>query len=586
MRRVIVGLFALIGFFVVLAAAGGWAVWHFALKPRGGGTPVTAASLLTLDLTSNLPEATPNDPFAELLFESKPTLRKVLDGIERAAGDPRIKGLFARVGGEELGLAKVQELRQAVLAFRQSGKPAVAFADSFGEVGSGSRGYYLATAFDEIWLQPMGLVGVAGVRAESPFFRGTFDKIGIEPLLDHRREYKTAMNMITETGMTPAHREMTEALLRSIWGQLSRDVAKARKLDEAEVAGILGAGPYLDQEALKLRLIDRIGYRDEALGALTQKTGGKAVRLGPYLDEAGPPNATGARIALIVGTGAIQRGQSESNPVTGGGFMGADTVARAFRMAADDPEVRAILFRVDSPGGSAVASETIWRETVRAKARGKPVIVSMGDVAGSGGYYIAAAADKIVAHPATLTGSIGVVAGKVKMTEFWEKLGVSWGAVEIGKNAGMFSTLEGYTPEQRERFESELDAIYAGFKQRVAQGRRMHEDRVESLAKGRVWTGEAAQASGLADALGGYPEAIRLAREAAGLAADAPIELKRYPPEEGATEMLLSKLLGREREDEQARAPEARVLSWLRPWLTYLEASSAGALAMSPLEVR
>jgi len=249
-------------------------------------------------------------------------------------------------------------------------------------------------------------------------------------------------------------------------------------------------------------------------------------------------------VALIYGTGLIQRGSSTGNPLTGGGLMGAETMVRAFDDAAKNKDVRAILFRIDSPGGSAIASETIWRAVQHARDRGKPVVVTMASVAGSGGYYVAAPADKIVAEPATLTGSIGVFAGKFVTTGLWQKLGISWDAVSLGDNAGMFSSMEDFSPEQHQRFENFLDATYGGFKDRVAKGRKLSADAVEAVAKGRVWTGEDAKTRNLVDALGGFSTALTLVKQAAKIPADQDVTLKLYPQPEGPRE-IIARLLGR-----------------------------------------
>ncbi|HEX3501557.1 MAG TPA: signal peptide peptidase SppA [Stellaceae bacterium] len=594
MRRFVVGFFTVVGLIVVLLVIGGAIAWRV-LVPRE--PTIASSTVLSLELGQSLAETSPSDPYSRFFFEETPSLRDVLDALQRAGDDTRIKGVFAHIAGNEIGTASVQELREAIAAFRAKGKFAIAFADTFGEFSPGNRGYYLATAFDEIWLQPLGAVGLVGLRLESPFFRGTLDKLGIVPRLDHRSEYKSAMNMMTDKEMGAPQREEYTAIVDSISGQIRRDVATARHIGEAELDPIVDAGPYQASDADRLHLVDHVGYRDQAIAAARTRAGGTAALLRPlaYLDRAGRPNREGPTIALIYGTGVIQRGESTDNPVSGSGVLGAESVAHAFRSALADPKVRAILFRINSPGGSAVASETIWRETVRAREANIPVIVSMGDVAGSGGYYIAAAADKIVAQPATLTGSIGVVAGKMLVGGLWDKLGVTWGSVQQGSNAGMFSTIEDYTPAGERHFQSFLDTVYAGFKDRVAAGRRLDKSTVETIARGRVWTGEDAKTRGLVDALGGYDTALRLARVAAHLDAEAPITLQTYPPERAAGEQILAHLLGRDGDEEgQARTGLSggllgeltRLAALLRPVLHELEAltAPAGSLTMKATE--
>src|SRR5712691_8522744 len=456
MRRIVVGLFAAIGIVVVLAVAGlGVAVWLFA-----AATPSLPDNIvLSADLSRGLAVGAKEDPLSELVFGGKQTLRGVLDALERGADDPRVKGLYARLGGDTLGLATCQEVRDAVRDFRAKGKFAIGFADSFGEFGPGTRPYYLATAFDEIWLQPLGSLGLIGLHTEMPFFRGTLDRLGIVPSFAHREEYKTATNALTETAMTAPQREQVEDLLSASEGQIVRGIAAARNLPEERVAALIDRGPFVADEALAAHLVDRTGYRDEALAQARQRagSGGKFVALTRYLDGAGHPHDSGPKIALIYATGLITTGDSAASPLFGSTELSARKLARAFRQAAGDKEVRAILFRIDSPGGSAIASETIWREVVRARDQGKPVIVSMGDVAGSGGYYIAAPADKIVAQPGTLTGSIGVLAGKVVVADLLKKLGITSDSATRGANAAMFSEFEDFSPAGRERLDAFLD---------------------------------------------------------------------------------------------------------------------------------
>jgi protease IV len=582
MRRFIVGFFAVIGALVsvIIAALVALAIWG-----SPASTPVAEGTVLSLNLTEGLSDTAPREGLAALVGESKPTLRDVLDAIERAGNDARVKGVFARVGGDDIATAQVQELRDAIAALRAKGKFAIAYADTIGEFGAGTHAYYLAAGFDEIWLQPQGVVGLSGLRTEAPFFRGLLDKLGVMPSFGHREEYKTAMNTITERQMTPPHREETEALLRSVYGDIVRGIAKDRKLDEAQVRALVDRGLLLPDEAIEAHLIDHLGYRDEAEKAAKTRagTGAELVTALHYLDRAGRPHEKGPIVALIYGTGLIQRGTSTPNPFSASGLLGADTVSRAFDKAAGDGEVKAILFRVDSPGGSAVASETIWRAVLRAHQSGKPVIVSMGAVAGSGGYYIAAPADKIVAEPATLTGSIGVLAGKFVLNGLWEKLGVGWGAIQEGANADMFSTLQDFSPPERQRFEAFLDAAYATFKDRVAQGRKLSADAVETVAKGRVWTGEDAKARGLVDELGGFSTALRLAKQAAKIAEDQDVTLKLYPRAETVGETF-GRLLGRRPQDEDTAGTDALTqrITQLRALISQMEFASqpAGAALM------
>ncbi len=547
MRRFVVGCLAVIGGLGLFVLAGLVVLAVVLVRLAPGRPALPAAMILELDLTRDLAEGPGEDSLSRLVFGTKGNLRDLVDALDRAGDDPRVKGVYARLGDDAIGLAKVQQVRDALRAFRDKGKFAVAFADTFGELGPGTRPYYLATAFDEIWLQPQGTVGLTGLYTETPFARELLDRLGIVPRFSRRSEYKTVMNSLTDKAMPAPQREELDALLASLDGQIVRDIAAARRLPQDTLRGLVDRGPLLAEEALKAHLVDRLGYRDEAIAEARRRAGPAARLVGAarYLDGAGRPHQSGAEIALIYGTGLITRSG------TGAGLFGAEglnarKVAAAFRAAAGDKAVRAIVFRIDSPGGSAVASETLWREVARARERGKPVIVSMGDVAASGGYYIAAPADKIVAEPATLTGSIGVVAGKIVLSGLLQKLGVAVEPVARGANAGMFSAVEDFSPQQQRRLDALLDATYAGFKAHVAAGRHLDAGAVEALAKGRVWSGEQAKANGLVDALGGYREAVALAREAAHIPAGAPYRLVVFPHRKGALEELYDRVFGRD----------------------------------------
>ncbi len=585
MRRLLLGFFATIGFLTVLLVIAAVLV---VVRFRPGTPALPANIIVSVDLTQGLADGPDEPDLLRLVAGGKSNLRDFLDAIEAAAADPRVKGVLARVGNDEFAVAETQQIRDAIIAFRAKGKFAIAFADSFGEFGAGTRPYYLATAFDRIWLQPLGSVGLTGLYSDATFFKGTFDLLGIVPEFDHRGAYKTAANILTETKMTPPHREEVEDLLASVAGQIVSGIAQARKLSPDAVRAAIDRGPLLADEALQASLVDRLGYRDEVIAEAHKRAGSDAelIGLSTYLAGVKRPHRQGERIALIYGSGLIVRGGGSAGPLSGSEEMAADKITRAFRAAVRDPEVRAILFRVDSPGGSAVASETIWRDVVFARERGKPVIVSMGDVAGSGGYYIAAPADKIVAEPATLTGSIGVLAGKLVVADLLKKIGISTDSAQVGANAAMFSATSEFSPFARSRLEAFLDATYQGFKDHVASGRHMTPDAVEAVAKGRVWSGEEAKARGLVDALGGYDVALRLARETAHIPSDEPIQLTVFPREEGPVQFLYDRLTGKEREnDTLGLGSLGRAIEAAQPLLQRIEAvlDSPGILTMPPI---
>lgn len=522
--KYVVRFFAVIGALVVLSALVGGALAVVGKKSLPAGKLI-----LEVNLEQGVIEYAPDNPLADLVMGKKPRLSQVIESLERASTDDRVVGLVGHVGQASMGIAQIQELRDAVQAFRARGKRAVAFSETFGEVGPGTGAYYLATAFDEIAMQPSGDVGLTGLISESPFIRGTLDLVAITPRLDHRYEYKNAMNMYTEKKFTPPHREALAKVIGSLYGQVVRGIAQGRGLPEDEVKALIDRGPFLGQEAVTAKLVDRLAYRDEVFARFKQQSGNASVLYLAKYAEAADKKGTGATIALVHGVGAVTRGASEFNPTSGAVTMGSATVAGAIRAAAQDKDVKAILFRIDSPGGSYVASDTIWREVAEAKRAGKPVIVSMGNVAGSGGYFIAMNADKIVAEPGTITGSIGVLGGKPLTEKAWEKIGITWDEVHFGKNADMFTGLKDYSPAEAARFAAWLDRVYEDFTTKVAEGRKLSKDKVLQIARGRIWSGEDAKSLGLVDELGGYAVAIRLARAAAKISADAPIQLKPFP---------------------------------------------------------
>lgn len=493
------------------------------------GRRVASGTVLEVDLDGGVFEQPPDQPLDRLLHRSGVELRDVTEALERAGEDPRIVGLVARIGNGGLSVAQAQEIRDAVRSFRDSGKRAIAFSESFGETGLATVDYYLAAAFEQIYLLPMGSVSIQGVVSRTPFLRGVFDRLGVTPDFDHRREYKAAKYVLTESEYLPPHEEATKAILEDHMDQIVQGVAADRGLQPDEVRRLIDRAPLYEKEALETGLIDRIGYRDEAYEAAKGRDGSSFLFVDEYVKRAGRPNRRGRRVALIYGTGTITRGSSSVDPRTRGSSFGADDIAQAFREAIEDRKVEAIVFRVDSPGGSAVGSEVVYREVVRAREAGKPVVVTMGTVAGSGGYFVAAPADRIVAQPGTVTGSIGVVMGKLATREAWQKIGLNWGDLHVGENATFSLPTDPYTDSERERLVIGLDHLYDGFKERVQEGRSLTPEQVEEIARGRVWTGERAAELGLIDTLGGLTTATNLARELVGVGAEEPIKLDVFP---------------------------------------------------------
>ncbi len=502
----------------------------------------TAPIVLELDLTEGVIESRPTDPVGAVMARHRLVLADVLDGLRRAREDSRVVALLARLGGKPIGLAAVQELRNAVTEFAAAGKITVAWADTFGEFSAGNVQYYLATAFKKVWLQPSGDLGLTGLAVERVFMRGALDKLGAEFQVAKRHEFKSAAEQFTERGFSAPAREETARMVQSITEQIAQAVAETRQLSRDKVDELIDAGPFLAPRALAEGLVDELGYRDEVFASVRQQAGPDSILLylgryvrGKMLAErarqavanlpAGPQGSAEKAVALIYATGPIRRGRSQRGPFQSGGAMGSDTVAAAIRSAVKDEQVRAILLRVDSPGGSYVASDTIWREVIRARAASKPVVVSMGDVAASGGYFISMAADQIVAQPGTITGSIGVLTGKPVLGEALGRAGVSSDLVVQGAHAAMFSQMRPFSQDEWALVDGWLDNIYDDFIGKVAQGRGMTKEQVHEVAKGRVWTGADAAGNGLVDELGGMDKAAAIARRRGGLPDSAPVRV-------------------------------------------------------------
>jgi protease-4 len=542
--------------------------------------PGRSRLLLELDLTVAPAMPDPDDPLARFRARGRHQLGPTLRALHEAASDSRVAGLIVKVGGR-LPWAMAQELRLGVRQFVEAGKPAVAWAESFAE-GHDMAAYMLAAACGEVWLQPGGGLGMLGVAVETTFVRGLLDKVGVEPQVEQRWEYKNAADRLLRTEFTEEHREALDRLAKSVFDDALAAIAADRELEVDRVRELVETGPRTAVEALDAGLVDQVGYRDEVYAAMRSRLGADVTLL--FADRWRPrrraskivrrPGA--GYVALVQVRGPIVSGRSRHGPV--GRQAGSGTIAAVLRAAARDEHARSVLLRVDSPGGSAVASEVIWREVKRLRDAGTPVIVSMGDVAASGGYYIACPADVIVALPATLTGSIGVLGGKLVAHELLERLGLTTGSVEHGGRSLMFSTRRGFSDGERERLAATIDAIYDDFITKVAQGRRRPVSEIEGVARGRVWTGSDAVGAGLVDVLGGLRDAARLAREHADLPDDAPIRHPVHVPP--------LRRLGRAKNSEDPRAHVAAGLPGLTDLAVELGLTAATVLRMPRITLR
>ncbi|MBA8792657.1 protease-4 [Friedmanniella endophytica] len=490
--------------------------------------PGTTRLLLELDLTE--PPAEPGeDPLERFRSRGRRLLRPTLRALHEAGDDPRVVGLLARLG-PGLDWVTAQELRAGLAVFRASGKPTWAWAESLEGPGT-TAAVALAAGFDTFWLQPGGGLGPLGVATETTFLRGALDRAGIEPQVERRREYKNAPDQLLQTAYTEAHRESLTRLTASLWQDAAAAIAEGRGLERDRVQQLADGGPLTAAEAVQAGLADRLGYRDEvhAHARHDLPEGTELLFADRWSPRRLPRLPARRHVALVEVRGGIGSGRSRRGPM--GRQVGSDTVAAQLRAAAEDDRAAALLLRVDSPGGSAVASETIWREVVRVREAGKPVVVSMGSVAASGGYYVSCPADVIVAAPATLTGSIGVFGGKLVVARLLDRFGVTTDAVTQGEQALINSSRRRWTESEQARIAAAIDAIYRDFVAKVAVGRGRTVDEIDAVAGGRVWTGRDALEAGLVDELGGLRDAARIARLRGGLDEEAPVRpALRVPP--------------------------------------------------------
>jgi protease-4 len=486
---------------------------------------VEGNSALVLKVGGDLQEIEPLGVIGQL-FEAPPTVRSVVDALRKAKVDRRVTSVIIRPTSTAALWGKVQEVRDAIVDFRRSGKPAIGFLEYGGE-----QEFYLASACDKVFLMPTATLDLTGMASYELFLRGTLDKIGAYPDTLHIGEYKTASNTFTEHTFTPAHREMAESLNADLYEQLIRGLADGRHKTEAEIRRLVDHGPFLPEDAIRAGLIDDVAYDDEIDDKVKLSPQGKARVLSNdnyrHTSPASLGLNRGPRIAVIYASGVIASGESNYDTAAGS-VVGSDTMLDYLRKVRADGSVKAIVLRIDSPGGSAIASDVIWREVLLTK-NVKPVIASMSDVAASGGYYIAMPATAIVAEPATLTGSIGVVMLKFVIDGTLKKLGMNMEGVKDGKYADLYSPVKPFTPEERAKVQEQMQATYDAFVEKAAQGRNTTPEKIDAIAQGRVWTGAQAKQLGLVDELGGLQRALAVAKQRARLSPDSEVELVIYP---------------------------------------------------------
>ena len=538
-RRGLVILFTVIGVGVFFSVLGfGLLYLMFAREPS-----VPAGATLMLHVGGDLAEVAPADVLGYLRGVRRPTVRSIVDNLRKAKVDARIRAVLLKPTGFDSPFwGKVQELRDAVLDFRKSGKPIYAYLEY-----GGDREYYLATAADKVFLMPSANLDLTGIATYELFLRGTLDKIGAYPDLHHIGDYKTASNTFTEKGYTPAHREMDEALNRDLYEQLVRAIADGRKKSEAEVRRLIDEGPFLPEDALRVGLVDDVVYEDQVDEKIRAGERPSHIDTDDYTRVSASSLGLnkGPHIAVIYAAGPIASGKGGYDPLNGA-VTGSETLIEYIRQARRDSSNRAIVLRIDSPGGSATASDAIWRELTITKNEkaDRPLVASMSDLAASGGYYLAMPAQVIVAEPSTLTGSIGIFGGKVVTGGMYEKLGAHIESTSIGKHAEMNSPGRPYNPDELEKVQEALQAFYDQFVEKVAESRHSTPEKIDALAQGRVWTGRQAKQNGLVDQLGGLDRAIAIAKQRAKIPDDSEVELVVYPPRKSFYEIITEEFSG------------------------------------------
>jgi len=498
-----------------------------------GGANVSDNSVMVLNISGSHPDYYPKDPLIEAFGIPEPiSFSSIITQLRKAKVDDRIRGVILEIETNDLGWARASELREAIKDFKTSRKPIYSYMDS-----GMNQEYFIATATDKIFIPPAGDLFVNGLAANATFYKGSLDKLGIEAEVIQIGKYKNAPDQYTRREMSSEQREVLNAVLDQYYAALVDAISESRKIDKASVQALIDNAPYVAVDAKSKGLIDVAGHKstleDEMKVAIGQDKGEDLVKISANEYEKVSPESlninNGQNIAIIYASGTINMGSSSQDPLMGS-VMGSDTMVKAIESAADDESIKAIVLRIDSPGGNALASDLIWQAVEYAKSKKKPVIVSMADVAASGGYYIAANADRILADRNTVTGSIGVFLGKPVVKGLYDWLGISNEYVLRGKNAGIFRDTERWTPEERAKMQDMANQIYFGaFLPKVMSGRSLDKDKADSLGQGRVWTGAQAKENGLVDEFGGLERALAVAKGLAKIPASEEISRIEYP---------------------------------------------------------
>jgi protease-4 len=541
-------LFTVLGVAVFLSMAG-FALLYLAF---GRAPNVPSNATLVLRVGGDLSEMAPADVVGYLRGVRTPTVRSFVESLRKAKVDSRIRAVLIKpTGFTSPYWGKVQEVRDAMLDFKKSGKPLYAYLEY-----GGDREYYLATAADKVYLMPSTSLDLVGVATYELFLKGTLDKIGAVPDFHRIGDYKTAVNTFTERGYTAAHKEMDEALNRDLFNQIVGGIAAGRKKSEAEIRQLIDEGPFLPEDALRAGLVDDVQYEDQVNTRLKGQGDAREIEGDDYtrVSDSSLGLNRGPRLAVIYAAGTITGGKSGYDPVNGA-VIGSETLIEYIRQARRDSTVRGIVLRIDSPGGSATASDAVWRELMiaRNEREDRPIVASMSDLAASGGYYIALPAQLIVAQPSTLTGSIGIFGGKIVTGGVYEKLGARIESTSIGKHAEIESPVRPYNAGEVAKLDEQLQAFYDQFVEKVASSRHSTPEKIDAMAQGRVWTGLQAKERGLVDALGGLDRAIELTKDRAKIPADSGVELVVYPPRKSFYEILSDQFNGTNQSLEVSR---------------------------------